>query len=115
MLHSDITFLLALIALVAGSFLVLTTKLHADKSFVICKVIGYCVAILAIIILIFTVYPTIRSISCGYVKYPWKYIHTMLKNDPNYMMQQKQGAMMHNGRQMPKVTVKTNHAGFKVK
>jgi hypothetical protein len=102
MLHSDITFLLALIALVAGSFLVLTAKLHTDKNFAPCKVIGYCVAILAVIILIFTVYPTIRSISCGYTKQPWKYRQQMmLKNDPNYMMQQKHGPMMQNGQQMP--------------
>ena len=61
MFHADITFVLALIALATGGFLVLFAKIHKDISTGICSVVGYAVAILAILAILCSSYGMFRS------------------------------------------------------
>lgn len=61
MFHADITFVLALIALATGGFLVLFAKIHKDISTGICTVVGYVVAILAILAILCSSYGMFRS------------------------------------------------------
>jgi hypothetical protein len=49
MFHSDITFVLALIALAYGALVVLKSKKYEDAMSMTCKIIGIIVAILAIL------------------------------------------------------------------
>ena len=60
MFHSDITFTLALIALVVAAFLVLSAKVHPDIPTLPCKAIGYTVAVIAIVMLLFTGFLTVK-------------------------------------------------------
>ncbi len=61
MFHADITFVLALIALATGGFLILFAKIHKDIAAGICSAIGYVVAVLAIIALLFSGYGILRT------------------------------------------------------
>lgn len=54
MFHADMTFTLALIALVSGASLILATKKHAEIPTLSCQIIGYTVSVLAIVILLFS-------------------------------------------------------------
>ncbi|MGD9152771.1 MAG: hypothetical protein PVG30_03825 [Gammaproteobacteria bacterium] len=49
MFHSDITFVLALIALAYGALVVLKSKKYADAMGITCKIIGIIIAVLAIL------------------------------------------------------------------
>ena len=69
MFHADITFTLALIALVAAAFLVLSAKAHPDIPALACQTIGYVVAIIAIVMLLFTGFLTVKR---SLVPYPMK-------------------------------------------
>lgn len=61
MFHADITFVLALIALVAGASLILSVKSHKGLSTGSCTFIGYAVIILSIIIILFSGYGMLRG------------------------------------------------------
>lgn len=84
MFHADVTFVLALIALVAGAFLVLSAKVHKEISTTPCTVIGFIVVILSIIVILFSGYGMLRS-------------HTMKCNMKCKMMSN----MMQQGKRAP--------------
>ncbi len=71
MFHADITFTLALIALVSGAFLVLSARTQKDTMS--CKIIGHAVAIIAIVILLFSGYCVIkRAVNVHHMQRYWK-------------------------------------------
>lgn len=81
MFHVDITFTLALIALVLAAYLVLSAKVHTDVSAIPCTLIGYAVVVIALIILLFSGISMVNRAMMGYQ------MHTQ-------MMQLQHGQMM---------------------
>jgi len=61
MFHADITFTLALIALAFATMILMKAKKFAELGVSGCKFFGYVVAVLAIIMLIFSGYSTVRQ------------------------------------------------------
>lgn len=81
MFHSDITFTLALIALVAAAFLVFSAKAHPDIPTLPCKAIGYAVVVIAIVMLLFTGFLTVkRSLIPCPMKMKYMMMHHMQKS-----------------------------------
>lgn len=70
MFHADITFVFAILTLVAGAYLVLNAKIHKEISTVPCKIIGYIAVILSILMLLFSGYGMIKRCAMR---------HTMIK------------------------------------
>jgi uncharacterized membrane protein YdbT with pleckstrin-like domain len=66
MFHVDITFTLALIALVLAAHLVLTAKVHTDVSAISCTLIGYIVVVIALIILLFSGFSMVNKAMMSY-------------------------------------------------
>ena len=61
MFHSDITFTLALIALVSGAFLILSSKTGPDIKTLPCRIIGHIVVIISLVILLFSGFLVIKK------------------------------------------------------
>ncbi len=67
MFHVDITFTLALIALVMGAYLALLAKVHSDNIPTLpCALIGYVVVIIALIVLLFSGLSLVGKSITGY-------------------------------------------------
>jgi len=69
MFHSDLTFVLALMALAMGVFLVLTAKKNAELGTKLAKFFGYIIVILALLAVIFSGYCAARSSYLMHTKY----------------------------------------------
>jgi hypothetical protein len=67
--HSDLTFVLALIALAMGALVLLKAKKFADLGTKPCRVIGYLIVILALLALIFSGYWAVQSCRLIHTKY----------------------------------------------
>jgi hypothetical protein len=61
MFNAGITFVLALIALVAGASLIFKTKFHKEVQAGFCSFIGYAVIVLSIIVILFSGYGMVRG------------------------------------------------------
>jgi len=66
MFHTDITFALALIALVLAAYLVLLAKVHTDVSAIPCTLIGYAVIVIALVVLLFSGFSMVNKTMMGY-------------------------------------------------
>lgn len=79
MFHSDITFVLALIALVAGIFLLFSIKARKEAATPTNKFIGYAVVVLSIIMILCS----------GYRMLQWHFIRARMMRHAKmmYMMQ----------------------------
>jgi exosortase/archaeosortase len=93
MFHADITFTLALIALVAAAFLVLSAKTHPNIPTLACKTIGYAVAVIAIVMLLFTGFMTVKT---SLITYPMKMKYMMMQHMQKAPMMQTKKQMRSN-------------------
>ncbi len=102
MFHADITFVLGLIALVAGAALIFSVKSNKEALIGLCTFIGYAVIALSIIIILCCGYGVVRG-------------HFMRRGMMRQMMRRgRMMPMMHRGKMMPMMQ-KQMKPGMKMK
>lgn len=95
MFHVDITFTLALIALVLAGRLILSAKVHTDVSAIPCVLIGYGVTIIALIILLFSGISMVNRTMLGYQ------MHTQMMSEMMPLHMQRERMLRMHEVQMP--------------
>jgi glucan phosphoethanolaminetransferase (alkaline phosphatase superfamily) len=96
MFHTDITFTLALIALVLAAYLVLLAKVHTDVSAIPCTLIGYAVVVIALIVLLFSGFFMVNKTMIGYE------MHTQMMSEMMPMhLQRERMLKIREAQQMP--------------